>query len=291
LTDLGLLPEGGWRKAGGTGITMNPGVDIKGVDQIKSGDIAGWFINTVAPAIESKFGSTMSTADLIQESSKMFGQQTGQRLALMFLANEAQRQRDVAIKNGVDPSGVVQGMYDKDYGANLNNLGAAISGFAQVLGSTEIPMAISGLHVLADAVHALTGGLAAVQATSPAMAKALVPFTPSMIGGAWDAVKDLWNHLPGMGAAAATLNPPSPPRTPYDNGGGPGSTFKGALPVVSVAPPQVSVAPTSVAVQVFVDSELVAQKVAESIARFGGFTSSSYDHDGRMGFAGPDVRN
>ncbi len=64
LTDLGLLPEGGWRKAGGTGITMNPGVDIKGVDQIKSGDIAGWFVNTIAPAIEAKFGSGMSTADL-----------------------------------------------------------------------------------------------------------------------------------------------------------------------------------------------------------------------------------
>ena len=48
----------------------------------------------------------------------MFGQQTGQRLALMFLANEAQRQRDVAIKNGVDPSGVYQGMVDKDFGAN-----------------------------------------------------------------------------------------------------------------------------------------------------------------------------
>ena len=132
LTDLGLLPEGGWRKAGGTGITMNPGVDIKGVDQIKSGDIAGWFINTVAPAIEAKFGSGMSTADLIQESSKMFGQQTGQRLALMFLANEAQRQRDVAIKNGVDPSGVYQGMVDKDFGANVGNLGSAIVGFAQI---------------------------------------------------------------------------------------------------------------------------------------------------------------
>ena len=50
----------------------------------------------------------MSTADLIQESSKMFGQQTGQRLALMFLANEAQRQRDVAIKNSVDPSAFIK---------------------------------------------------------------------------------------------------------------------------------------------------------------------------------------
>jgi hypothetical protein len=79
---------------------------------------------------------------------------------------------------------------------------------------------------------------------------------------------------------------------PYGNGGAPGASFKGAIPVVNVSPPQVSVAPTSVAVQVFVDAELVAEKVAESIARFAGrTTNSSFDFDGRMGFAGPDVRN
>ena len=78
---------------------------------------------------------------------------------------------------------------------------------------------------------------------------------------------------------------------PYDNGGGPGASFKGAVPVVNVSPPQVSVAPTSVAVQVFVDAELVAEKVAESIARFSRTTNSSFDHDGRSAWEGPDIRD
>ena len=229
LEDLGLLPDGGWRKAGGTGIIMNPEVDIKGVDEIKDGRIADWFLNTVGPAIEAKFGANVSTADLIQESSKMFGQRTGQRLALMFLANEAQRQRDVAIKNSVDPSGVVQGITDKDYGANLDNLGKSIQGFAQVLGSTEIPTAIAGLHVLADAFHLLTSGLAEVAAVSPNLAKALVPFTPSMIEAGWGAAKDQLENLSNaLGSIEKWWHEqPTASHSQYANGGGPGESFKG----------------------------------------------------------------
>ena len=48
---------------------------------------------------------------------------------------------------------------------------------------------------------------------------------------------------------------------------------------------------TPVSVQVFVDAELVAQKVAESSGWSNRTSDSSYDHDGRMGFAGPDVSN
>ncbi len=34
-------------------------------------------------------------------------------------------------------------MVDKDFGANVSNLGAAIVGFAQIVGSANIPAAIS----------------------------------------------------------------------------------------------------------------------------------------------------
>jgi hypothetical protein len=93
---------------------------------------------------------------------------------------------------------------------------------------------------------------------------------------------------PGYAARKRISDALNPPRPAYD----PLSSIRAAAaPVVSVSPPNVNVAPTSVAVTVLIDSELVAQKFAESIARFGGFTTSSYEHDGRMGFAGPDVRN
>ena len=60
---------------------------------------------------------------------------------------------------------------------------------------------------------------------------------------------------------------------------------------LGAAPPQVNVAGTPVSVQVFVDAELVAKKVAESLGFTSRTSNSSFDHDGRLGFAGPDVRN
>ena len=59
----------------------------------------------------------------MQESYKLFGQQTGQRLGLMFLQNEAQRERDVGLRQGVDPKSVYQGIGDKDYAANVWRIG------------------------------------------------------------------------------------------------------------------------------------------------------------------------
>ena len=64
-----------------------------------------------------------------------------------------------------------------------------------------------------------------------------------------------------------------------------------SMPVVNVAPPVVNVAPTAVSVTVNVDGEVVAAAVERSMARDSRTTGSSFDHDGRMGFAGPDVRD
>jgi hypothetical protein len=292
LTDLGLLPEGGWKKAGGTGITMNPGVDIKGVDEIKDGRIADWFLDTVGPAIEAKYGEHMTTADLIQESSKMFGQQTGQRLALMFLANEAQRQRDVAIKNGVDPQGVYQGIVDKDFAANLGNLGSAIKGFAEIVGSANIPAAIYGLHLLSDAIHGLTDLAAKIPTAAQIADNPVAHFDEAAGAAVWDWIKGFDSAIHGKfwgtGAQAAPLPDIGRPIVGRD----PRSPSTGTLAYIPpAAPPVVNVAPTALNVSVFVDGEIVAHAMEQSIERNNRTTSSSYDHDGRAGFAGPDVRD
>jgi hypothetical protein len=284
------------------------------------GDVAQWFIDVVGPAIEAKFNGNASTADLIQESSKTFGQQTGQRLALMFLANEAQRQRDVAIKNGVNPQGVIQGITDKDYAANLDNLGKSIQGFAQVLGGPSIELAIGGLHLITGAVQELTKAAA----ISPQADKAAIEmgFGPALFGGAWNAFEDLRKHLSGIlwgsPAQAATLA-----GGPYANGGGSGEAFKGAatlaspVPVTVVpptpgahpgrdvhspqtgplaytpaaAPPQPVNTTANVKVDVFVDAELVASKIASAFESAFRLPGSSAGADGGANHMPPDAYN
>ena len=107
-------------------------------------------LNVLGPAIRAKVGD--DNPALMQESYKLFGQQTGQRLGLMFMQNEAQRERDVNLRHGVDPALVYQGIGDKDYAANVSNLGTSFQGLMQVLGSNAIPGAITTLHGLTAAI-------------------------------------------------------------------------------------------------------------------------------------------
>ena len=148
LEDLGILPHGSWRTGGGSGIIMNPGYDIKGIDDIKSGNLPDFMLNVLGPAIRAKVGD--SNPELMEESYKIFGQQTGQRLGLMFLQNEAQRQRDVALRHGVDPDSVYKGIAEKDYQANLTNLGTSAQGLTQVVGAGAVPNANIGLQALSS---------------------------------------------------------------------------------------------------------------------------------------------
>jgi hypothetical protein len=112
---------------------------------------------------------------------------------------------------------VYQGIGDKDLGANVNNLGAAIQGLAQVVGGPAVPQAIEGLHLLTGAIHRLTG----LAASNPTAAKSMLGavFGPSLFMGAWDAAKDqamaLWHHLPSMsGTQAAGAVHGRDPRSP-----------------------------------------------------------------------------
>jgi hypothetical protein len=277
LERLGILPAGSWKKAGGTRITMLPGYDIKGVEDIKSGDLPKFFLETLGPAIRAHVGD--DNVELMQESYKLFGQQTGQRLGLLFLQNEAQRQRDVNLRHGVDPRAAIAGINDKDFGANLDNLGASIRGFAQVVGAPAIPNAIAGLHLLTDAMH----GLTQTGAEHPTIANAIATgISPLIWGAAYAAVKDIYNHLPSMSGTQAAAHPGRDPRSP--------SVWPYAYvppsspPVITVTP--VVVPPATAHVVVYVDGALAGSSSGNSPP-----PNSSFDHDGRMGFAGPDVRN
>jgi hypothetical protein len=156
LSNLGLMPDGHWSKAG-TGVTMDPGFDIRGIDEIKDPQkgMGAWLNDVWAPYVRKRFaeeGKEFNPANIMQESYKDFGQATGQRLALMFLMNKAQQDRDISIRHGVDPSSAYSNIGDKDYAANINNVGA-IKGFIEIFGSASVPAAIVGLHLLTDAIH------------------------------------------------------------------------------------------------------------------------------------------
>jgi hypothetical protein len=230
LEGLGILPHGSWKTGGGSGIIMNPGFDIKGSDEIKAGDLPGFFNDIIGPAVRAKVGD--SNEALMEESYKIFGQQTGQRLGLMFLQNEAQRKRDVALKNGVDPASVYQGIGDKDYKANLDNLGTSFQGLMQVLGSNQIPGAITTLHAITSAVQSLTGGAA----DHPGAANNVVGglLTPSLVTNTVQAFKDLYDHLPGSPNAnykPSILTPPGSAANPHGDA-------PPMIPASVVAPPR-----------------------------------------------------
>jgi hypothetical protein len=297
LEDLGLIPHGGWRRGGGTGIIMQNGAEIKGVDEIKDGKIADWFLDTVGPAIKEKYGDKMTTADLMQESYKLFGQQTGQRLGLMYLSNEAQRERDVAIKNGVDPNSVYKGIGDKDLGANVSNLGASIAGLAQVVGGPAVPQAIEGLHLLTGAIQGMTG----LAASNPLTAKSMLGavFGPSLFMAAFDAAKDqavnLWNHLPSLPASGGGPSPHG--RDPRSPSSGPYAYVPPSAPVNVTAPltgqANVNIAAVNVKIG---DQSIVAIVEREIKGAIAGIfhslgasgTNGDSGHDGRASPSYPD---
>ena len=258
LEDIGVLPHGSWKRGGGTGIIMNPGFDMKGVEDIKSGNLQKFFLETLGPAIRAKVGD--NNADVMQELYKIFGQATGQRLGLLFLQNEAQRQRDVNLRHGVDPDAVNKGIYDKDLGMNLDNLGASIKGFAQVVGSTEIPAAITVIHGLTAAFQTLTQW----EAQFPALMARLADNPVARFN------QEMGAKFVGDGAF---------------KGGSPHSII-GRDPRSPSVGPYSYTPPATANVNVYIDGQLMGSSSADSRV-----VNSSYDHDGRQGFASPDTRN
>ena len=172
-------------------------------------------------------------------------------------------------------------MVDKDFGANVANLGSAIVGFAQIVGAANIPAAIAGLHSITDAVHALTDLAAKIPTAAQIADNPIARFNEAAGAAAWDAIKNFDNMIHGKawggGAQAGTLGGDGP----YMNGGGPGNAFKGA--------PQPITTTSNVKVDVFVDSELVASKIMSAIESAFRQPHSSAGADGSAAHMPPDA--
>lgn len=160
LEELGILPKGGWKKSG-VGVSLLPGYEMKGADEIKDPQkgMGQWLVDVWGPAVKDKLlrdGKEINVANIMEESFKDFGQQTGQRLGLMFLMNKSQQDRDIAIRHGVNPASAYSGIGEKDLGANLDAVAKAWQGFAQVVGGPSTEAAIAGLHGLTGAMQEMT---------------------------------------------------------------------------------------------------------------------------------------
>jgi hypothetical protein len=191
LEEIGIMPAGGYMRAG-AGISMKPGFEMQGIQEIMDPNkgIGSWLTDVWGPAVKAKLEKegTYDTAHIMAESYKDFGQQTGQRFGLLFLQNLPQVQRDQLLRHGVDPASAYSGIGDKDYAANMSNVGSAAKGFMEVFGSPSVPSAIGGLHLLTDAMHGLTNLAAAHPDIDKAGMGAM--FGPALLGNFIGAVKD-----------------------------------------------------------------------------------------------------
>jgi hypothetical protein len=162
MARLGLLPPAGpttWHKSG-VGVYVAPGA-LLGEAEIKDPlrGIAGWMRDVLTPAMKAH-GYT-SNADTQQELYRLFGTETGRRMAGLYLQNEAQIQRDAELYRKVNPDMAYQGIAAHDYGANLQNLGRSIENFGQAVGSPSVGAAIGYMRAISAVLNSIGGAAAA----------------------------------------------------------------------------------------------------------------------------------
>jgi hypothetical protein len=283
LSDLGLMPGGHWRK-GGTGIIMDEGYDINGVDEIKdpAKGMGAWLNDYWAPAVKKKFekeGKEFNPGNIMQESYKDFGQATGQRLALMFLMNKAQQDRDIAIRHGVDPAAAYSGIGDQDLGANIRNVRSAAKGFMEVFGSASVHTAIGGLHLLTDALHAFTSAAS----ISPVADRSILgaAFGPAMFGNVYNAVKDFISHL--KPSAPVQAPPPIQGLPMHPSGMGPQDRNYPRQGGSGSSPPPVNVRTT-----ILLDGKVLADAVSHGLGALSTFPNQAAAGDTYGSWVAPD---
>jgi hypothetical protein len=161
---------------------------------------------------------------------------------------------------------------------NVGNLGSAIVGFAQIVGAANIPAAISGLHLLTDAVHGLTNLSASIPTAAQIADNPVAHFNEAAGAAIWGALKNFDNSIHGKvwgsGAQAAPLGGVGP----YD-------------PLSSVRAPQPVTATSNIKVDVYVDSELIGSRIESAITSALRLPGSSADTDGRANHMPPDAYN
>jgi hypothetical protein len=158
--------------------------------------------------------------------------------------------------------------------ASLKDLGAA-------LGGPTIPGIVASLNAFADALGFATHSITSVHKKPDGTPE----YLDSTHDGTWDAVRGLFSSpasaKPLMSGSRSIVG-----RDPRSPSSGPYAYTPSSAPIVNVAPPHVT-SSANVDVKVYLDGNILGTSTASDTR----VSDSSYDHDGRMGFAGPDVRN
>ena len=205
---VGLMSAREWKSDHGH-VVLAPSVSqrLQGVQTDPIGYITG-------PLNDLLTQRGMDSQQKLMEVFKLFGRQTTQRLVAEAFSAEPQFERARHMFHDIpDPSKQYDMLQKEDLDTNLKSFEAAWHGLLQALGEQGVPVAITILHNLTDALHAMTAwavqhpdavryllefaaavaGLAAVGGT---LAVATVAFGPFAAG-----IKLLVSAMSGAGAA------------------------------------------------------------------------------------------
>lgn len=164
---MGLLVPGMWHKSG-TGVFVDKG-GLVGEDILKDPQrgIAAWMSSVLLPAF-SQHGVT-GAADVQQELYRVFGTETGRRMAGLFIQNQSQIERDAKLYDQALGGEAYGNIAKGDLTANTKNFADAWQNLMQALGSPMVPTAIQALQTMSNGLNSLSGTLLA----HPEMAKAI----------------------------------------------------------------------------------------------------------------------
>lgn len=148
---MGLMRAGEWRSDHGH-VVMQPSVTER-MQGIQSDPIG--FITGPLDAMLTARG--MDAQAKLLEVFKLFGRQTTQRLVAEAMSAEPQFTRARSMFQGIpNTRQEYTRLYNEDLDTNIKSFQAAWKGLMEALGEQGVPVAISLIHNLTDALHAMT---------------------------------------------------------------------------------------------------------------------------------------
>jgi hypothetical protein len=164
---MGLLKAGEWRSDHGH-VVLSPAAQQR-FEAAMTDPMA--FITGPLNDLMNKQG--MTAQQKIAEVFKLFGRQTTQRLAAEGLSSEPQFARARKMFADIpDIDEMFKSLQQMDLDTNITSFTQAWKGLMEVLGEQGVPVAISILHGLTEAMHAMTAWVAA----NPDAARHLMEF-------------------------------------------------------------------------------------------------------------------
>lgn len=185
MQEMGLLKEGMWKKSG-TGVFVEKG-GLVGEDILKDvhRGVGEWMKQVLIPSFTSH-GIT-APADVQQELYRIFGTETGRRMAGLYIQNSAQIDRDKALYNqALGTGGSYGNVAGGDLGANVKNLQDAVVNFLQAFGAPMVPGAIDVMQKLASGINSLAQGALAHPEAMKLIGEGLIGLSAALVvlGGA-----------------------------------------------------------------------------------------------------------